>query len=947
VQHNDTTDPAAAAEHSATAVDGSCAFAGGLQAGAMYAMGVETAAARGGLIVVPLLSALSEGRPCVLITPLEPDEDAFKDMLLAVPGAAALPAALHDGRLKLFCAIGDYGVNLFIHGAVGFVRELEQFGVEPGSLVVIDQADDLFTAHDHLAAAHQAQVYQQWCRSQGHTLLMLHLRSSPARPLLDGNQAALQPFSGVARITSERGGLCMSVDFWRTATGCRVGEAMSLDTFWGAATAAARTAVETAGSLREEFWYAGPHDADFAVSTHDVRWRRVDSVDDILRAGGAGQGALLVFDAADDFSTFLERVVALRRLMGEQARIVVRESHYRLREHLQRRMLLWAGADAVLARNDPATMAAELLRAPRNGTALDAAVPSEATMDRWTDLAANSRRIGLLPTAHFTVEAEELLRRSGFLDIPCTLAEVHVEGEREPGWPPIEHLVTRTGDLATSAHGAQIFLLHGCRDRQALEVVTRWIEHAGGCAVDRITLFTGHASIAKRLGALRVEATNDREISPQPSVAIMATVALLFSVALGSDARAQPAASNTAPAVTAATAAPDSATRAYQEERYTDAARLGLVEVSKRPDDHDLRLKVANSLAWTGQYALAAQQYRALATSPLATEATLGLANVYLWSGQPHLAQPLFQAVLASNPAQADALDGIARLRRELQPRTTLRLSTAGDSGKAERSGLAVSHRWRDAGLNQIFELAADRNKEQRSPDTGDLKPREVSFAYQHLGLPLAPRLELSAQSSPTSKLFGDLSARLPSADVTVSAGRVNWGQLVFDARALRDGLTANRVGIAAATDTPAGQLAGSFNQFAVSDGNRVREFNLRYTPQWQPAPARTGVKLFAGLYGRGASRQVDRYWSPTVYNTADVGLALGRWEAEWQLEGELKRSFGIGGEGANGWTLGTGALRWLNRDWAIQGNLAYQETSRSGSRYRYDALSAALIRVW
>ena len=120
----------------------------GLKLGAVYAVGVETAAARLPLLLVPLQAALRAGRPCVIITRLNPEEAPFADVLAHARQMVDATCTSGAAQLQVFTAVGDYAVNLFMHGADRYLQELDQFEIAPGSLLLIDEADDLYTPQD-------------------------------------------------------------------------------------------------------------------------------------------------------------------------------------------------------------------------------------------------------------------------------------------------------------------------------------------------------------------------------------------------------------------------------------------------------------------------------------------------------------------------------------------------------------------------------------------------------------------------------------------------------------------------------------------------------------------------------------------------------------------------------------------------------------------------------
>lgn len=959
-----------------------------LKFGAVYAVGIETAAARLPMLLAPLQAALRSGRPCVLITRLTPEEAPFADVLAHARQMVEATGGAGAAHLQVFTAVGDYAVNLFLHGVDRYLQELDQFEIAPGSLLLIDEADDLYTPHDHVALVQQARTYRAWCERHQHTMVQLHLRTSAHRPLMEGNQAAAHYLSGLARVTSHPEGLRMAIDFWESPAGVQTGLVMPLDPLMtpsrrlpamnGVAagfTAAAAPQPGSVAAALPSVWYVGQPDADLgdwrrqfkvrtaASLTEVLPWRRDDESDSL--------SIVVTLASLDEFAGFVEQLAQLRANAGDRARIVVRESRYRLREHTQKRLLLRAGVDSVLPPSQSLKDLAPLLLQPRLEPAVEV---TDADGDASEPLALEAQSTdeeGWLCRSAFVDEAERRMQRSMLRQVPCALAEIDFEDLPAPdevSAAKMEPQAGRTGDLTTALPGARFFFLQGCRGRDVMSVVTRCMDDAAARRVQRIHLYTGESAIVDRLAQLRQEAASETLPASVPqdksasnvvtmpatgraaqsrghvSMVVFATLVAALGWPLG-DALAQGS-----PAVSAAAspAAVATSARAYEQANYAEAARLGLIELQREPRDHELRLRVANSLAWTGQYGQAIQQYGLLADTPLAPSASIGMANVHLWSGRPHLADPLFRRVLSLDPVNSDAQQGLASAQRQLRPRTTVRGAWLDDSSQVERSTALLAHRWRDAGLTQAFEVSGESVDESRSPGGPALRPRKLSFGYQNLALPFAPKLQLTSDSGVKSSVFANLGLQLAEGAVTVELGRVNWGEIAFDPRARRDGLAARRVGVAGRVDSSIGAFSGSGAYFAVSDGNRVQEFNAQYTPAWQPFPAATGVRAFVGAYGRKAERRDPRYWSPASgYYVGQIGLSLNRSAADWDLSAEVKRSQRIGGEGAPGWTVGLGGTRWLSRDWAVRIEGFHIETRRDDSAYRSKSIAVSIDRVW
>jgi tetratricopeptide (TPR) repeat protein len=1026
---------------------------GRLLRSAMYAIGVETAAARGPLWVTALLGALDENRPAALISPLHPEGETFSRVLRDHPEAARLGTAFDDGRLQVFTAdASDPAQLLFSRGAAGYVQELEHHGIEPGSLIVIDQADDLFSNHDHAALVEQARLYAQWCEQHEHTLLLLFLRSSPLRPVLEANQAALQHCAGLARVQAAAGVLQLSLDFWQTPQERLLGGCLLLTGAAPAAPAAPTQDDQPPPRRRSprhlpRVWYCGPAEPALASLSDQIQWLEARSIEEIVRkaAQRRGANALIGLDGSLEFGHLLEQLRLLRDALGPQARIVLRESSWRLREHLQRRLLLGIGIDTVIAPQEAPATWPLLLLGEREESELAAdgvTLPASLALDEArapSQAQPHGAGHGWLAPARFVQEAARRLAQQRELGVPCTLAEVHLPAQSCS--ESAQALAgTRQGDIATQWGDALFFLLSGCRERDAVQVLSRWAaENGGSDGLRRISLCCAEAAIDERLDDLagavsalpRQEphpGSSDGKVVAMPSSVrssiaagwAAAAAALLLASSLGlapRPAAAQRMAVETAPAPAAAASAPrkiqrrpaapaparkatpaatprpaaeatvpatpasaptapipaaaaaeaaplsrsnaaaaapaqvaaaDSATRAYEEQRYADAARLGLIEIEQRPGDVDLRYRLANSLAWTGDYPRALQQYQALAGTRWAGAARLGRANVLLWSGRAEQADPLLRQVLAADPKNPDAQDSLIMAGRQLRARSSVQLGRLSDSGDASRQTLALGHRWWNPELTQVFQAGAELRRESDAPEGVRLHPREVGLAWEHRGLAWRPQLWGSLQASPRTQLHGGGSATLLDGALTLSAARLNWGKAAFSPQALRDGLSAGQLQAELRHEQALGLWQAGWQQVHVSDGNDLMDLSLKFTPAWQPFKGAWAPKVSVALYGRKAEDTVARYWSPADgHYVANASLAWGRWEREWEFQAELKRAQRLGGEGANGWSASVGGKHWLDNDWALRAEASHDRNRRSGSGYRATSASVTLERLW
>lgn len=377
---------------------------------------------------------------------------------------------------------------------------------------------------------------------------------------------------------------------------------------------------------------------------------------------------------------------------------------------------------------------------------------------------------------------------------------------------------------------------------------------------------------------------------------------------------------------------------------YWSVGSDGLDFLKKEPGNNELRMIVANSLAWTGRYADAISQYQMLAGTTLSDSAALGLANVYRWSGRPDLASPLYQQILTSQPDNPDALDGLNRINRELRPRTDVVFTRKSDSNSVMQNGTEIKHYWR--GDNLALKYALSFNTSHYTLTPVETQQTEINFSIEHADMAMAPKLDLSVQQEPISKAFALLRLKLSDApDLHITIGHVNWGNMAFQPQALLDGLDATQLGINGSLITRPGTLNAIYNNYKVSDDNQIQESNIQFFPSWSPLG--TDFRYYIGLSGRYALRNVPAYWSPdTGYLSTDIGFTK-----EWPISnGDYliygQRGFHAGGEALNSYNIGFSAKRNIDRDWAASLSAGMLENQRSDA-YNSKYLTFGIERLW
>lgn len=384
--------------------------------------------------------------------------------------------------------------------------------------------------------------------------------------------------------------------------------------------------------------------------------------------------------------------------------------------------------------------------------------------------------------------------------------------------------------------------------------------------------------------------------------------------------------------------------RAYQEQRYRHVS-LGAAEYlrQEQPDD-ELRIAIANSHAWTGNYAEAIRHYELLEGSGYTREALLGRANAYRWAGQAALSVPLYRRYLEYDPHDSVARDGLVFAERELAASTRYRLGRIRDSDQVVRPWHSIGHRWRSDDSLELYEIEVGAGDDRRN-DLG-IRQRDLTIRYENLKLPLRPWVEISRQGDPASENFALARFTLDERPTRIYVGHVNWGKLAFTPEALRDGLAATRYGIETAMVNSLGQWRLAYDYYAVSDDNVIQEPGARFTPAWQPFPGHN-MRWFLGLSSRLAKRNDPRYWSPVDdYYTLDLGYEAG-WNARlYDFSFFVKRGFPLGGEARDSWGAGLAAKRWIG-SWAFGVEGKASSGWRDDAGYRSRTWTATVEKRW
>lgn len=379
-------------------------------------------------------------------------------------------------------------------------------------------------------------------------------------------------------------------------------------------------------------------------------------------------------------------------------------------------------------------------------------------------------------------------------------------------------------------------------------------------------------------------------------------------------------------------------------EDFSAVGTEGLALLAKEKPDEALQLIIANSLAWTGRLDEAVPTYQGLVSGKYANEARVGLASIQRWRGRDDQAMPLYQTVLAADPGNAGALEGLELATRELVPRTLLSFGKSIDSSEMQRKAATINHRWRDRSGANIMEIETSGVRD--ALPASEASQQDVTLRYQALDLALKPSLELSMPTKSSRNLFGKAHLSFEDYKMALDVGHVNWGKIATNPNALASHLAAMTIGLEATQGFSAGDLTGRIDYFDISDGNNIVTSSLRLASKWRPLGSH--IKPFMGMETREASFNTPNYWSPGQgFGTAYAGL-LGEWgSAGWNFFSSAQAGMPLYGDAGNSWSLSAGGKRWVSNDVAIGLNLWSMASRRDNAAYRAKSVIVNLEKLW
>ncbi len=391
----------------------------------------------------------------------------------------------------------------------------------------------------------------------------------------------------------------------------------------------------------------------------------------------------------------------------------------------------------------------------------------------------------------------------------------------------------------------------------------------------------------------------------------------------------------------------ESVEQAYDRGEYRNAAIDGARVLAQGQESAEqtagLRLKVANSLAWTGRYDAAILQYEKLFGSALEVEARVGIASIMRWRGMPEVAQQYLQQARAKSSNSTQVQQAQAQLDRDLRPALTVKLGDTKDNSQFGRRDLNLGLRyWSD---DRAFRTDLGATAGDDRYLGANTKFRGLSANVMAASWWGAPRLGVAYHQAARSRAFASieiepLRASLPEV-LTLRAGTVDFARLAFNARAPVAGLRATNLAARSRIETSLGNVAGRADYFRISDANRLVDADVKFTSAWQPLPF--GVLVDLGISARKASVSSPNYWSPDrLYALGTVGLRKAWYWDDAEISLGLQQGFKLSDEARNNLSFSANGKWWLDQENALGFEASWSKSPRPND-YRTQFLGVSL----
>jgi cellulose biosynthesis protein BcsE len=316
----------------------------------LYGVCVRNRDIRKALVAKTVQYAWEDGVQVVIVSS---QPEVWAELIETISNGIAQP--LQRYKPLLWEEIGDYQALIKQYGLGKLLEELDDSGTPAQSLIIMDEAETLFTWSDLKLVRKQGLIFRAWIREWKHTGLFLFHKMHFESPGAGTIRLQCNCLDGLAELDTDLLRLSWNVDHWSAPGGSRI-ETRSFGVSFNAQQHVLSADGSTMDALAHQLLYAP--DEDQVLTTHDAlvdeknvppEWQRVEDFSALLQAARHAVAATVIlhYNDAIRFKILAETTHQIREIAGRGLKIIVWERHKRLRYN-QTMALMQLGANLVV-----------------------------------------------------------------------------------------------------------------------------------------------------------------------------------------------------------------------------------------------------------------------------------------------------------------------------------------------------------------------------------------------------------------------------------------------------------------------------------------------------------------------------------------------------------------------------------------------------------------------
>lgn len=445
-----------------------------LVSGGAYSLSLRHATAHVRIISAVLISNLQQGKRCALLTPMSPETFLKR---CPAPQQNQLRAAIEKKQLLLFTVLDDAHKNIIRFGPERLLAELARDGIDDSALILVDQAEALFSLHHQENARAQLGSFSDWLRQRDCTALFFFSKISEDPSLSWTHYGLTEGMYGSAHLDHDHGEAELWIDFWQTPN-ATLGEhhvrlrsthlkrnsrkselTPSIPVLRLAAMPDTENGLHAQADDASDLYYLVP----LALSANLLKsWngKPTSGLMELVQATRqARQATVLVgVNQHSDWLKLAHAVHAIRIQAGSALRILILDQARCIR-YPHEALLLRAGANLVLRASDALTRLPLLLESMQSHHYR----PSDTvSFEQAVAGVMPTPMKGYVPPLVFCKTAQESLVSARALSIPCTLVALPYPLPQDLSTSMRNANFAREGDLLTIVSRHCYLFLYGC-----------------------------------------------------------------------------------------------------------------------------------------------------------------------------------------------------------------------------------------------------------------------------------------------------------------------------------------------------------------------------------------------------------------------------------------------------------------------------------------------------